>query len=154
MSRNGSPCNHFDFPGGEMHPTGLPEPLGQFPAPKTSNKTLFCPLPPGPMLGVSPSGQVTLVQGRAFDTSSLGAPATSKPYHTSHTYCNWCYQCNMPLRAAPQQGPQGPPGDKTKKCFARFWGREWSQWLREARGMHFPARKVKMVARRPIWSLF
>ena len=46
--------------GGEIDPTGLPEPLGLLLDPKTGNFFFFAPL-----LGVSPSGQFTLVQWKA-----------------------------------------------------------------------------------------
>ena len=44
---------------GEIDATGLPEPLGLFLDPKTTNKKKIAPL--APLLGGSPSGQVALV---------------------------------------------------------------------------------------------
>ena len=55
----GRRATFFTFLGGEMHPTGLPEPLGPFLAPQ---RAIFCFAPLAPLLGGSPSGQVTLVQ--------------------------------------------------------------------------------------------
>ena len=59
--------------------------------------------------------------------------------------CNWPFehpcsridgnQCNLPLRAAPSRGAQGPQGGKNKKKLPVFWVQKQSQWLPEARGM-------------------